>query len=232
MEQKVKIYQASTSELYGKVQEIPQNENTPFYPRSPYGVAKLYAYWITKNYREAYNMFAANGILFNHESERRGETFVTRKITLAASRIVHGLQKKLYLGNLNAQRDWGYARDYVECMWMILQHPTAEDFVIATGETHSVREFCTLAFSEAGIDLRWEGQNENEKGIDKKTGKVLVEVDPKYYRPTEVEQLLGDPSKAKKLLKWNPTSTPFNELVKIMMQHDLEFVKNYRPKTI
>lgn len=232
MEQKVKIYQASTSELYGKVQEIPQNEKTPFYPRSPYGVAKLYAYWITKNYREAYNMFAANGILFNHESERRGETFVTRKITLAASRIVHGLQKKLYLGNLNAQRDWGYARDYVECMWMILQHPTAEDFVIATGETHSVREFCTLAFSEAGIDLRWEGQNENEKGIDKKTGKVLVEVDPKYYRPTEVEQLLGDPSKAKKLLKWNPTSTPFNELVKIMMQHDLEFVKNYRPKTI
>lgn len=232
MEQKVKIYQASTSELYGKVQEIPQNENTPFYPRSPYGVAKLYAYWITKNYREAYNMFAANGILFNHESERRGETFVTRKITLAASRIVHGLQKKLYLGNLNAQRDWGYARDYVECMWMILQHPTAEDFVIATGETHSVREFCTLAFFEAGIDLRWEGQNENEKGIDKKTGKVLVEVDPKYYRPTEVEQLLGDPSKAKKLLKWNPTSTPFNELVKIMMQHDLEFVKNYRPKTI
>lgn len=232
MEQKVKIYQASTSELYGKVQEIPQNEKTPFYPRSPYGVAKLYAYWITKNYREAYNMFAANGILFNHESERRGETFVTRKITLAALRIVHGLQKKLYLGNLNAQRDWGYARDYVECMWMILQHPTAEDFVIATGETHSVREFCTLAFSEAGIDLRWEGQNENEKGIDKKTGKVLVEVDPKYYRPTEVEQLLGDPSKAKKLLKWNPTSTPFNELVKIMMQHDLEFVKNYRPKTI
>ncbi len=232
MEQKTKIYQASTSELYGKVQEIPQNENTPFYPRSPYGVAKLYAYWITKNYREAYNIFAANGILFNHESERRGETFVTRKITLAAARILYGLQKKLYLGNLNAQRDWGYARDYVECMWMILQHPTAEDFVVATGETHSVREFCTLAFAEAGIELKWEGKNENEKGIDTKTGKVLVEVDPKYYRPTEVEQLLGDPTKAKKLLGWNPTSTAFSELVKIMMRHDLEFVKNYRPKTI
>lgn len=232
MEKKTKIYQASTSELYGKVQEIPQNENTPFYPRSPYGVAKLYGFWITKNYREAYQMFAANGILFNHESERRGETFVTRKITLAAARIAAGLQKKLYLGNLNAQRDWGYARDYVECMWMILQHHQPEDFVIATGETHSVREFCTLAFEEAGFILRWEGENENEKGIDSKTGNVLVEVDPKYYRPTEVEQLLGDPSKAKKILGWNPTKTSFKNLVKIMMKHDLEFVKSYRSKTI
>jgi GDPmannose 4,6-dehydratase len=177
-------------------------------------------------------MFAANGILFNHESERRGETFVTRKITLAAARIAAGLQKKLYLGNLNAQRDWGYARDYVECMWMILQHPQPEDFVIATGETHSVREFCTLAFAEAGFNLRWEGENENEKGIDSKTGNVLVEVDPKYYRPTEVEQLLGDPSKAKKILGWNPTKTSFKNLVKIMMKHDLEFVKSYRSKTI
>ncbi|MFA6638463.1 MAG: GDP-mannose 4,6-dehydratase [Bacteroidales bacterium] len=232
MEKKTKIYQASTSELYGKVQEIPQSESTPFYPRSPYGVAKLYGFWITKNYREAYQMFAANGILFNHESERRGETFVTRKITLAAARIALGMQKKLYLGNLNAQRDWGYARDYVECMWMILQHSQPEDFVIATGETHSVREFCTFAFAEAGIHLRWEGENESEKGIDSLTGNVLVEVDPKYYRPTEVEQLLGNPSKAKKLLGWNPTKTSFHELVKIMMKHDLEFVKTYRSKTI
>lgn len=227
LEKKTKIYQASTSELYGKVQEIPQNENTPFYPRSPYGVAKLYGFWITKNYREAYNMFASNGILFNHESERRGETFVTRKITLAAARIAHGIQKKLYLGNLNAMRDWGYARDYVECMWLILQYHQAEDFVIATGETHSVREFCTLAFAEAGINLRWEGENEKEKGIDTKTGNILVEVDPKYYRPTEVEQLLGDPSKAKKLLNWNPTKTSFQDLVKLMVKNDLEFVKNY-----
>jgi len=232
LEKKTKIYQASTSELYGKVQSIPQNEDTPFYPRSPYGVAKLYGFWITKNYREAYNMFASNGVLFNHESERRGETFVTRKITLAVARIAHGMQKKLYLGNLNAMRDWGYARDYVECMWLILQHPQAEDFVIATGETHSVREFCTLAFAEAGIELRWEGANENEKGIDIKTGKILVEVDPKYYRPTEVEQLLGDPSKAKKLLGWNPTKTPFAELVKLMVKNDLEFVKQYSSKTI
>jgi GDPmannose 4,6-dehydratase len=232
MEKKTKIYQASTSELYGKVQEIPQSESTPFYPRSPYGVAKLYGFWITKNYREAYQMFAANGILFNHESERRGETFVTRKITLAAARIALGMQKKLYLGNLNAQRDWGYARDYVECMWMILQHSQPEDFVIATGETHSVREFCTFAFAEASIHLRWEGENESEKGIDSLTGNVLVEVDPKYYRPTEVEQLLGNPSKAKKLLGWNPTKTSFHELVKIMMKHDLEFVKTYRSKTI
>ena len=232
MEKKTKIYQASTSELYGKVQEIPQSESTPFYPRSPYGVAKLFGLWITKNYREAYQMFAANGILFNHESERRGETFVTRKITLAAARIALGMQKKLYLGNLNAQRDWGYACDYVECMWMILQHSQPEDFVIATGETHSVREFCTFAFAEAGIHLRWEGENESEKGIDSLTGNVLVEVDPKYYRPTEVEQLFCNPSKAKKLFGWNPTKTSFHELVKIMMKHDLEFVKTYRSKTI
>lgn len=231
LEKKTKIYQASTSELYGKVQEIPQTENTPFYPRSPYGVAKLYGFWITKNYREAYQMFAANGILFNHESERRGETFVTRKITLAAARIAFGMQKKLYLGNLNALRDWGYARDYVECMWLILQHPQAEDFVIATGEMHSVREFCTLAFSEVGIELRWEGNDALEKGIDCKTGNILVEVDPKYYRPTEVEQLLGDPSKAKNLLGWNPTKTSFKELIKLMVKSDLEFVKHYTSKT-
>ena len=228
LEKKTRIYQASTSELYGKVQEVPQSENTPFYPRSPYGVAKLYGFWITKNYREAYNIFAANGILFNHESERRGETFVTRKITLAAARIAHGLQKKLYLGNLNALRDWGYAKDYIECMWLILQNKTAEDFVIATGHMHSVREFCTLAFAEAGIELRWEGKNENEKGIDVKTGNILVEVDPKYYRPTEVEQLLGDPSKAQKILGWNPTKTSFEELIRIMMKYDLDFVKKHR----
>lgn len=224
MEKKTHIYQASTSELFGKVQEVPQSETTPFYPRSPYGVAKMYGYWITKNYREAYGMFAANGILFNHESERRGETFVTRKITLAAARIAKGLQKKLYLGNLNALRDWGYARDYVECMWLILQHSVPDDFVIATGEMHSVREFCTLAFEEAGIQLRWEGENENEKGIDIKTGNVLVEVDPKYFRPTEVEQLLGNPEKAKTLLGWNPTKTSFKELVKIMVKNDMDFI--------
>ena len=224
MEKKTKIYQASTSELYGKVQEIPQSETTPFYPRSPYGVAKMYGFWITKNYREAYGMFAANGILFNHESERRGETFVTRKITLAAARIAKGKQKKLYLGNLNAKRDWGYAKDYVECMWLILQHPTPEDFVIAKGEMHTVREFCTLAFAEAGITLKWEGENENEKGIDVATGKVLVEVDPKYFRPTEVDQLLGNPEKAKKLLGWNPTKTSFPDLVKRMVQNDLKTV--------
>lgn len=224
MEKKTHIYQASTSELFGKVQEVPQSETTPFYPRSPYGVAKMYGYWITKNYREAYGMFAANGILFNHESERRGETFVTRKITLAAARIANGLQKKLYLGNLNAMRDWGYARDYVECMWLILQHSVPDDFVIATGEMHSVREFCTLAFVEAGIQLRWEGQNDNEKGVDVKTGNVLVEVDPKYYRPTEVEQLLGNPEKAKTQLGWNPTKTPFKELVKIMVKNDMNFI--------
>ena len=225
LEKKTKIYQASTSELYGKVLEVPQKETTPFYPRSPYGVAKQYGFWITKNYRESYNMFVTNGILFNHESERRGETFVTRKITLAASRIAQGFQDKLYLGNMNALRDWGYAKDYVECMWMILQHETPEDFVIATGEYHTVREFCTLAFKETGINLRWEGEGVDEKGIDKATGKILVEVDPKYFRPAEVEQLLGDPTKAKTLLGWNPTKTSFEELVKIMVTHDMKFVR-------
>ena len=225
LEKKTKIYQASTSELFGKVQEIPQKETTPFYPRSPYGVAKQYGFWITKNYRESYGMFAVNGILFNHESERRGETFVTRKITLAAARIAQSLQDKLYLGNLNARRDRGYAKDYVECMWLILQHDTPEDFVIATGEMHSVREFATLAFHEVGIELRWEGEGINEKGVDLKTGKVLVEVDPKYFRPCEVEQLLGDPTKAKTLLGWNPTKTSFSELVRIMAAHDMRFVK-------
>ena len=205
--------------------EIPQKETTPFYPRSPYGVAKQYGFWITKNYRESYGMFAVNGILFNHESERRGETFVTRKITLAAARIAQGFQDKLYLGNLDARRDWGYAKDYVECMWLILQHDVPEDFVIATGEMHTVREFATLAFKEAGIDLCWEGEGVNEKGVDVKTGKALVEVDSKYFRPCEVEQLLGDPTKAKTLLGWNPTKTGFSELVKIMVMHDMQFVK-------
>jgi len=223
-EKKVRIYQASTSELYGKVQEIPQTETTPFYPRSPYGVAKQYGFWITKNYRESYGMFAVNGILFNHESERRGENFVTRKITLAAARIAQGLQDKLYLGNLNAMRDWGYAKDYTECMWLMLQHGEPEDFVIATGENHSVREFATLAFANAGIDLRWEDEGIDEKGVDKADGRVLVEVDPKYFRPAEVEQLLGDPSKAKKLLGWNPRKTSFEELVKIMVEHDMQYV--------
>mgnify|MGYP001402767925 CR=1 FL=1 len=222
--EKTRIYQASTSELFGKVQEVPQKETTPFYPRSPYGVAKLYAYWITKNYRESYGMFAVNGILFNHESERRGETFVTRKITLAAARIAQGKQDKLYLGNLDALRDWGYAKDYVECMWLMLQHDTPEDFVIATGEMHSVREFATLAFKYAGIDLEWQGEGLNEKGIDKATGRVLIEVDPKYFRPAEVDQLLGDPTKAKKLLGWNPTKTPFEELVRIMVEADMKKV--------
>ena len=199
LEKTCRIYQASTSELFGKVQEVPQKETTPFYPRSPYGVAKQYGFWITKNYRESYGMYCVNGILFNHESERRGENFVTRKITLAAARIAQGFQDKLYLGNMDARRDWGYARDYVECMWMILQHDTPEDFVIATGEMHTVREFCELAFKEAGIELRWEGEGVNEKGIDVKTGKVLVEVDPKYFRPCEVEQLLGDAFREKAL---------------------------------
>ncbi len=220
LEKKTRIYQASTSELYGKVQEVPQKETTPFYPRSPYAVAKQYGFWITKNYREAYGMYAVNGILFNHESERRGETFVTRKITLAVAAIKKGLQDKLYLGNLSAQRDWGYAKDYVECMWLILQQSEPEDFVIATGEMHTVREFCTLAFAEAGINLHWEGEGVNEKGIDEE-GRVLVEVDPKYFRPTEVEQLLGDPTKAKTKLGWNPTKTSFPELVRLMVQHDL-----------
>ncbi|WP_452224249.1 GDP-mannose 4,6-dehydratase [Lacinutrix chionoecetis] len=224
---KTRIYQASTSELYGKVQETPQTETTSFYPRSPYGVAKLYAFWITKNYRESYGMYAVNGILFNHESERRGETFVTRKITLAAARISHGIQDKLYLGNLNAKRDWGYAKDYVECMWLMLQQEKPEDYVIGTGEQHTVREFCELAFAEANIKLKWEGKNENEKGICAKTGKTLIEIDPNYYRLAEVETLLGDPTKAKTNLGWNPNKTSFPELVKIMMQHDLEFVVKY-----
>ena len=225
MEKKTKIYQASTSELYGKVQEVPQSETTPFYPRSPYGVAKQYGFWITKNYRESYGMFAVNGILFNHESERRGETFVTRKITLAAARIAQGFQDKLYLGNLDARRDWGYAKDYVECMWLILQHDTPEDFVIATGEMHTVREFATLAFKEVGIELRWEGEGVEEKRYRCANWKTLVEIDPKYFRPAEVEQLLGNPTKAKTLLGWNPRQTSFEELVKIMAAHDMKFVK-------
>lgn len=228
LEKKTKIYQASTSELYGLVQEIPQSESTPFYPRSPYGVAKLYGFWITKNYRESYGMFAVNGILFNHESERRGETFVTRKITIAAARIAQGMQDKLYLGNLDAKRDWGYAKDYVECMWLMLQHESPEDFVIATGEFHSVREFCTLAFAEVGINLRWEGVGVDEKGIDIATGKILVEVDPKYFRPAEVEQLLGDPTKAKTLLGWNPRKTSFEQLVKLMVANDMRFVRKLK----
>ena len=228
MEKKVRIYQASTSELFGLVQEVPQKETTPFYPRSPYAVAKLYGFWIMKNYRESYNMFCANGILFNHESERRGETFVTRKITLAASRIAKGYQKKLYLGNLNALRDWGYAKDYVECMWLILQQAKPDDFVIATGEQHSVREFCKLAFHYAGIELEFKGTGIDEKAYDKKTGNVLIEVDPKYFRPSEVETLLGDPTKAKKTLGWNPTKTSFDQLVKLMVEHDLKYVVNER----
>ena len=220
-----RIYQASTSELYGKVQEVPQSETTPFYPRSPYAVAKLYGFWIMKNYRESYNMFCCNGILFNHESERRGETFVTRKITLAAARIAQGYQDKLYLGNLNSLRDWGYAKDYIECMWLILQQPEPDDFVIATGEYHTVREFATLAFKEVGIELEWLGDGVDEKGYDKKTGKAIVEVDPKYFRPAEVDQLLGNPAKAKAKLGWNPQKTSFENLVKIMVQHDMKFVK-------
>ena len=222
---KCRIYQASTSELYGKVQEVPQSETTPFYPRSPYAVAKLYGFWIMKNYRESYGMYCCNGILFNHESERRGENFVTRKITLAAARIAQGYQDKLYLGNLNSLRDWGYAKDYVECMWLILQQPQPDDFVIATGEYHTVREFCTLAFKEAGIELRWEGEGIDEKGYDVKTGLPLVEVDPKYFRPAEVDQLLGNPAKARQQLGWNPHKTPFPELVRIMVRHDMKFVR-------
>jgi len=229
-----KIYQASTSELFGMVQEVPQKETTPFYPRSPYGVAKLYGFWIMKNYRESYGMFCCNGILFNHESERRGETFVTRKITLAAARIANGLQDKLYLGNLDALRDWGYAGDYVECMWLMMQQDKPEDYVIATGQNHSVREFCTLAFKEAGIGLRWEGKGADERGIVESispeaaaqnpkltVGQALVEVDPKYFRPAEVEQLLGDPTKAREQLGWNPQKTSFEDLVRIMVKHDI-----------
>ena len=219
-----RIYQASTSELYGKVEEVPQNEKTPFHPYSPYAVAKLYGYWIVKEYREAYNMFCCSGILFNHESERRGETFVTRKITLAAARIAQGKQDKLYLGNLSSLRDWGYAKDYVECMWLILQNKTPEDFVIATGVQHSVREFCQLAFHYAGIELEFRGEGIDEKGYDKKTGKVLVEVSEDFYRPTDVVNLWGDPTKARKELGWNPTKTTFEQLVELMVKHDMEKV--------
>jgi len=225
MEKTCRIYQASTSELFGKVQEVPQKETTPFYPRSPYGVAKQYGFWITKNYRESYGMFAVNGILFNHESERRGETFVTRKITLAASRIALGYQKKLYMGNLDSLRDWGYAKDYVECMWLMLQHNEPDDFVIATGEMHTVREFIELAFREVDIEIIWQGSGIDEKGLCKASGEILVEVNPSYFRPAEVEQLCGDPSKAKRELGWNPRNTSFTDLVKIMMKHDKDFVK-------
>ena len=224
-----RVYQASTSELYGKVEEVPQNENTPFHPYSPYAVAKLYGYWIVKEYREAYNMFCCSGILFNHESERRGETFVTRKITLAAARIAQGKQDKLYLGNLSSLRDWGYAKDYVECMWLILQHETPEDFVIATGVQHSVREFCDLAFREVGITLEFRGEDADEKGVcvagpEHLVGKTLVEVSPDFYRPTDVVNLWGDPTKAKKELGWNPAKTSFEELVKLMVRHDMQKV--------
>lgn len=225
LEKTCKIYQASTSELYGKVQEIPQKETTPFWPRSPYAVAKMYGFWIMKNYRESYNMFCVNGILFNHESERRGENFVTRKITLSASRIAKGYQKKLYLGNLSALRDWGYARDYVECMWLIMQQEEPDDFVIATGEQHTVREFCELAFAEAGIEIEFKGEGVNEKGYSKKTGEIVIEVDPKFFRPAEVQTLLGDPAKAREKLGWNPQKTSFKKLVHIMMQHDLKYVE-------
>ena len=220
-----RIYQASTSELYGKVEEVPQNEKTPFHPYSPYAVAKLYGFWIIKEYREAYNMYCCSGILFNHESERRGETFVTRKITLAAARIAQGKQEKLYLGNLSSLRDWGYAKDYVECMWLILQQPKPDDYVIATGEQHSVREFCLHAFRRAGIELVFEGEGENEKGIDKTTGKTLVEVSPDFYRPTDVVNLWGDPTKAKGRLGWDPAKkTTFEQLVNLMVDHDMEKV--------
>lgn len=223
-EKQCRIYQASTSELFGKVHEVPQSETTPFHPRSPYAVAKLYSFWIMKNYRESYGMYTTNGILFNHESERRGETFVTRKITLAAARIAAGKQDKLYLGNLDARRDWGYAPDYVECMWLIMQQPEPDDYVIATGEYHSVREFATLAFSYTGINLRWEGKGLDEKGIDIATGRVLVEVDSRFFRPADVEELLGNPAKARERLGWNPTKTPFNELVRLMVESDMKAI--------
>ena len=216
-----RIYQASTSELFGKVEEVPQRETTPFHPYSPYAVAKQYGFWIVKEYRDAYNMFAVNGILFNHESERRGENFVTRKITLAAGRIACGIQDKLYLGNLDSKRDWGYAKDYVECMWLILQHKQPEDFVIATGVQHTVREFCYYAFKHVGIELEFTGEGINEKGIDKATGKVLVEVSPDFFRPTDVVNLWGDPTKARAALGWNPEKTSFEELVRIMVESDM-----------
>lgn len=226
LQDSVKIYHASTSELYGKVQEIPQKETTPFYPRSPYGVAKLYAYWIVKNYREAYNFHASNGILFNHESERRGESFVTRKITLAVARIKHGLKEKISLGNLDAERDWGYAKDYVNCMWLMLQQDKPDDYVIATGEKHTVREFTSKAFGAVGIDIEWIGKGIKEIGVNKKNGKILVDIDPKYFRPTEVELLVGDPSKAVNVLGWNPRMTSFDKLVELMVEHDLNYVIN------
>ncbi len=219
-----RIYQASTSELFGKVEEVPQRETTPFHPYSPYAVAKQYGFWITKEYREAYGMFACSGILFNHESERRGETFVTRKITLAAARIAQGVQDELYLGNLSSLRDWGYAKDYVECMWLILQNDEPEDFVIATGEQHSVREFTSLAFHEVGIELEWQGEGMEEKGVDKATGRVLVKVSPDFYRPTDVVNLWGDPTKAREHLGWNPTKTSFEQLVHLMVEHDMKKV--------
>jgi GDPmannose 4,6-dehydratase len=221
---KTKFYQASTSELYGLVQEIPQSEKTPFYPRSPYGIAKLYSYWITVNYREAYNMFACNGILFNHESEQRGETFVTRKITMAIARIAHNFQDTLYLGNIDAKRDWGYAKDYVEAMWLMLQQNKPEDYVIATGETHTVREFVEKAFKEVNISIEWRGQGVNEVAIDKKTQKVVVKIDPRYFRPTEVDILIGNPAKAHKQLGWKPKTT-FSQLVSLMMAHDVAAVR-------
>ena len=224
LEKTCRIYQASTSELYGKVEEVPQKETTPFHPYSPYAVAKQYGFWIVKEYREAYDMFCCSGILFNHESERRGETFVTRKITLAAARIAQGKQDKLYLGNLDSLRDWGYAKDYVECMWLILQNEKPEDFVIATGVQHSVREFATLAFHHAGIEVEWQGEGINEKGINKANGNVIIEVSPDFYRPTDVVNLLGDPTKAKTELGWNPTRTSFEELVALMTKHDMEKV--------
>lgn len=223
LEKHTRIYQASTSELYGEVREVPQTETTPFNPRSPYACAKVYAYWITRNYRDSYGMYTCNGILFNHESERRGENFVTRKITLAAARIKAGLQDKLYLGNLNALRDWGYAKDYVECMWMIMQQPEPDDYVIATGEQHTVREFADLAFRHAGLPLRWEGEGIDEKGIAE-DGRVLVEVDPRFFRPAEVETLLGNPEKARRQLGWNPRKTPFETLVRLMVDNDMKLV--------
>ena len=225
LEKQCRVYQASTSELFGKVRQVPQNEDTPFYPRSPYAVAKMYSFWIMKNYRESYGMYTANGILFNHESPRRGENFVTRKITLAAARIAHKRQDKLYLGNLDALRDWGYAADYVECMWLILQQPQPDDFVIATGEYHTVRDFTTRAFARAGINLRWEGSGLDEKGIDTDTGRTLVEVDPRFFRPAEVEQLLGDPSKARTTLGWNPRKTSFQALVDMMVDADMQLAR-------
>lgn len=225
LDKKTRIYQASTSELYGQVEEVPQNENTPFHPFSPYAVAKQYGFWMMREYRDAYGQFAANGILFNHESERRGETFVTRKITLAAARISQGLQECLYLGNLDSKRDWGYAKDYVECMWLILQQEEPDDYVIATGVQHTVREFATLAFKHVGIDVEWQGEGVNEKGLDKATGKVVVAVSPDFYRPTDVVDLWGDPTKAKTKLGWNPQKTSYEDLVRIMAEHDLKIAK-------